>query len=435
MKALQIEVELECRQVVTWARETERAQKVKWGTWVRWAASHIAAAKALILLVLLAVAISACGGDSGPSKQPGSTATDTAKAYITAWEANDSAAIDALLTPDAKSFWAMGGGPARWLAGKAESRGAPIPGKGRVVRLTESGGTAQADVAVVYDCKLPKGGTCPQDELPDWAPLGSGLSADHLTLQKQQDGKWLLSYVDSSNYFAETKQATQQAVAQMTQAAIPTNTSVPTWTSIPPTPTFTPTPAPVYLTMKSAYKQAGVAQAIKGWSNDSILFRAFDRVQENAWPFDYDPSSFVIVPGIFGRSDPLNNGDGTSRQWLFFVASPSKKEVRVVRVLDGKLDRQDVSATYYRDLFAAQALTPSPLDVDAAIDSDRAVQVARAHGYTLKNLFDQSVQLSTEDRKSYSGYKTSEANWYVVGQYNKAITINPRTEEVLHNDF
>jgi hypothetical protein len=205
-------------------------------SWVSRANRYAQLVAALTMLCALCIAVSACGGDSGPSKQAGSSATDTAKAYVAAWEASDSASIDALLTPDAKSSWAMVGGPARWLSGKAEPRGAPMPGKGRILKLTESGGTAQADVGVVYDCKNLKGSTCPQDELPDWAPPGSSVSADHLTLQRQADNRWLITYVDSSSYFAEAKQATQQAVAQLTQAAIPTYTPVPTRTPIPPTP-------------------------------------------------------------------------------------------------------------------------------------------------------------------------------------------------------
>jgi hypothetical protein len=391
---------------------------------------------ALTTLCALCIAVSACGGDSGPSKQAGGSATDTAKAYIAAWEANDSASIDALLTPDAKSSWAMVGGPARWLSGKAESRGAPIPGKGMILRLTESGGTAQADVGVAYDCKNLKGSTCPQDELPDWAPPGSSVSADHLTLQRQADNRWLITYVDSSSYFAQAKQATQQAVAQLTQAAIPTYTPVPTWTPIPPTPTFTPTPVPVHTTAKAAYTEGGVADALSKWSNDAILFRVWDRTRDNTWPFDYDPSRYVIRPGLFADvSEPYIDGDGTSRQWLFFAASTTRKEVMVVRVRDGKWDRQDVSASLYRDLFAAQGIVPQPVDIATALDSDEVVKIAREHGYRVQNLDDMYVQLSSEDRKSYSGYKPSEPNWAVFGEMGKAIVVKPDTGEIVQNDF
>lgn len=108
------------------------------------------------------------------------------------------------------------------------------------------------------------------------------------------------------------------------------------------------------------------------------------------------------------------------------------------RVLDGKLDRADVSAALYRDLFAAQALTPTALDFDAYIDSDEAVKLAREHGYQTTKLRDMYVQLASDDLYERE-YTPSDPAWNAVladGAFTyKAVVLNPITREILRNDF
>lgn len=380
---------------------------------------------------------------AGQNRGPGSSATDTAHAYIAAWEDQDGAAIDALLTDDARAFWAMGGGPSQWLAEKATRKGAPIKGQGRLLRISDGNGvgaTAHADVAVAYDCK---GVTCPSGSiLPDWVPGGGQVEADSLTLQKQADGIWLITYVVISSYFSEQARATEQvrtsasSTAQAlsywaTQTAI--QASIPTQT---PVPTMTPTPVPVYLTAQTAYQQVGIAAEIRAWEDDAILFRVWDRAETNTYPLDYNPE---VLGGGFGRDyDPLTNGDGTSRQWLYWVASPKNKEVKVFRVLDGKLDRADVSAALYRDLFAARALIPQALDFEAYIDSNEVVKLAREHGYQTDKLRNMYVQLASDDLYERK-YTPSDPAWNVVltdGAFTyKTIVLDPTDGDVQRNDF
>jgi hypothetical protein len=192
----------------------------------------------------------------------------------------------------------------------------------------------------------------------------------------------------------------------------------------------------VYLTAKTAYQQVGIAGEIRAWSDDAVLFRVWDRAETYNYIFDYNPE---VLGGGFGKDyDPLTNGDGTSRQWLYWVASPKNKEVRVFRVLDGKLDRADVSATLYRDLFAAQALTPQALDFDAYIDSDEAVKLAREHGYQTSKLRNMYVQLAGDDLYG-SDYTPSDPAWNVVltdGAFTyKAVVLDPDNGDIRHNDF
>lgn len=412
---------------------------------------------AAILLGLLSLLLTACdsGGtgttsstatnplDAASISGPGISALDTANAYLAAWEDQDGAAIDALLTGDARAFWAMGGGPSKWLADKAARKGTPIKGQGRALRISDgtgAGATAQADVAVVYDCKnvtCPPGGV-----LPEWVPSGGRVEADRLTLQRQADGRWLITYVESSSYFSEQVRATEQAQAYAsstaqalsywaTQTSI--QASIPTQT---PVPTNTPTPAPVHLTAKAAYQQIGIEGEMRAWADDAILFRVWDRAETYNYIFDYNPE---VLGGGFGKDyDPLTTGDGTSRQWLYWVASPKNKEVKVYRVLDGKLDRADVSAALYRDLFAAQAITPQVLDLDVYIDSDEAVELAREHGYRTDKLRNMYVQLASDNLYERE-YTTSDPAWNVVftdGAFTyKAIILEPHDGEIRRNDF
>lgn len=428
---------------------------------VRTSVRHLAT---IVTLGVLCISLTACGGGgpSGPSTTPGSTATDTAKAYIAAWEANDGAAIDALLTPDAKSFWSMGGGPTKWLAGRSQQYGSPVPGKGRVLQLDEQGGSAKADVAVIYDCHKqqepgPGPGTACGDSggsgessrtgsaqytkyVPEWVPAGNAVAADHLTMQKQPDGKWLITYVEASSYLTNIARSTKLAVGYTTSTAQAVSygaTSTAYVVSQEATkaavPTETPTPAPVHVTVKSAYAQGDIARRVREWSSDAILFRVFDRTPEHNRPFDYNPA----FEGMGRSLDYFTDGDGTSRQWLFWAASPGKKEVKVWRVFDGKLQREDVSAKLYRDLFAAQAVTPKPLDLYSYIDSDQVVRLAREHGYKTDDLSQMYVQLASEDL-SKEKYTPSDPAWNVVLIWAftyKAILLNPTTGEVLKNDF
>lgn len=62
------------------------------------------------------------------------------------------------------------------------------------------------------------------------------------------------------------------------------------------------------------------------------------------------------------------------------------------------------------------------------------VKIAREHGYRVQNLNDMYVQLSSEDRKSYNGYKSSDPNWTVFGELGKAIAVKPDTGEIVQND-
>ncbi len=383
------------------------------------------------------------GRGTGRGVGPGTSASDTANAYIAAWEEQDGAAIDALLTDEARAFWAMGGGPSKWLADKATRLGAPGKGQGRILRLMGGSGsaaTAQADVAVVYDCR---NANCPSRGFsPDWVPQGQWADADSLTLQKQADGKWLITYVVSSSYFSDQVRATEQAHAYAsstaqalsywaTQTAI--QASIPTHT---PVPTMTPTPVPVHLTAKTAFQQVGIEGEMRAWADDAILFRMWDRAETYNYPFDYNPE--VLGEGFGKDYDPLTNGDGTSRQWLYWVASPKNKEVKVFRVLDGKLERADVSAALYRDLFAAQAITPQALDFDAYIDSDQAVKLAREHGYQTDKLRNMYVQLASDDLYERE-YTPADAAWNVVftdGAFTyKAVVFDPQDGEIRRNDF
>ena len=383
--------------------------------------------------------------------EPAGTARETAQAFINAWEAEDASKLEAMLTSDFRQAYSLlAGGIASELALDRKYHGKPVPGAGRILKLEESGGTATSTIAIEYDNKCDGCQNSAGDYVPEWASPGSYVYAYQLSLQKESNGKWLIGNMDRSSYYTDLREATRRAEfdatttaivvssrstqtayalsAEQTRAAIPTNT---------PRPTQTPTSVPAYLTAKAAYEQGGIEVQMKQWSSDAILFRVFDRhlgvYSQGQWPFDYHPSVFVIKPGLFGSYEPYGQGNG-SRQWLFFVASPSKREIKVYRVLDGKLDRQDVSAAMYRDLFAAAAIVPQPLDFRTYIDSELAVRIAREHGLQVSSLNAMFVQLSTEDRKSRR-YVSAEPGWTVFGDGNKAIIINPTTGEIISNDF
>jgi hypothetical protein len=328
----------------------------------------------------------------------------------------------------------MGGGPGKWLADKARSKGSILEEYGRVLSLHEAGGTAQADVAVVYDCKATKsnGSNCPQseDKVLDWIPAGSSVSADHLTLQRQQDGKWLISYVEASSYVRDLAQATRQAVSASTSTALAvsqqqTQAAIPTHTPTPPAPTPTLKPQPLYSTAKAAYTDNNLGQRIREWSADAVLFRVMDRYFTHVWPFGYNTSEWNA------GDDPWVAGDGTSRQWLFWVAATSSKEIKVYRVWDGKLQREDVSSRLYRDTFGAKGFTAQPLDLLGYIDSDAAMTAARAHGYKAEELRYMYMHLTSDG-------STQDPVWSVMIQGNfdnRRVLLDPATGEIIESDF
>jgi len=247
-----------------------------------------------------------------------------------------------------------------------------------------------------------------------------------LTLEQGAAGTWLVSDEKDTTAAALTQQAGARAT-QVSQAA--TQIAIRTATAYP---TGTATPAPVSLTAKAAYAQLGIAAALRTWSPDAVLFRVFDRADQSYFAYDANGD------GRGEGTQAYTHGDGTSRQWLFFAASPSKQELRLLRVLDGRLDRQDVSAAFYRDLFAAPQLTPRPLDLDRYVDSDQAVTIAREHGYTTDNVAWIFVQLGVEDRKlqfQTHQFKPTNPTWTIFGVGNKAVIVDAQTGAILTNDF
>lgn len=413
--------------------------------------------RAMLALVGLTASLTACGG---PSTDPGSTAQDTAKAFIASWEANDGAHMEQLVLSDMRQVWALGGGSSKWLTEKTTAYGAPVKDQGRVLDATETGNTAQATIAVVYDCKA---ATCkPAVGLPSWVPSGDTVATLHLDLQKQPDGKWLVGNFTTISYFQDlattTAQAqaapsqTAQALAYQLKAAAQATAYIVSQqatqmayqdrldaqkTNVAATqaaiPTITPTAVPVSLSAKKAY-DLGVAPAMQSWSSDAILYEVLDHY--NGGRFGYNSNAHEYNCGTFGcnNQEPYIDGDGTSRQWLFFAASPTKKEVRVIRVADGAITNQDVSAALYRDTFGAGGAPPAPLDIATYIDSDQAVKIVREHGYRVSQLNSMYVYLSTSDRKQYQ-YKTTEPRWTIFGNDGKAIILNPQTGEITQNDF
>jgi len=408
------------------------------------------------ILTLALAMLTACGG---PSLDPGATPEDTAKAFIAAWEAKDAAHLDQLIEPGARQALGTLHSMGQWLDQQANAYGSPVQGQGRVLHVNPNGNQADADIAVVYDCKS-SNCTAPVGQ-PDWVPKGNAVAAEHLSLKRQFDGKWLVVSFSQSSYLSDQAAATQQAIAAptytaqaayqqalvlaqqtniaLTQLAIPTAIPVPTDS---PVPTQTPTPVAVYLTAKKAYEQTGVADALHSWSADAVLFRVFDQIGSISQYFQYDAGSYHT--GCCD-SEPYTKGDGTSRQWLFYGASPSKQELKVIRVLDGKIDRQDVSAAYYRDLFRSVVtpapsgtgtlpFTPTALDPKISIDSDEATKIALQNGYQADDLTRSSVQLSVEDPKD-SEYKAGVLNWALFGRDGKVIELDAKTGAIIHNDF
>jgi hypothetical protein len=144
----------------------------------------------LLGLVLILMVGCAPGVDSGATSTPPSSADSaaTAQAFLRAWETQDSTQMTALLTADAQEALAFGGGTAAWLAKRSTLYGPPLPGRGRVTPGSVAGDIASAEVAAVFAC--PRCQTPP----PTWAPAPSYVSTVQLTLQRQPDGHWLITY-------------------------------------------------------------------------------------------------------------------------------------------------------------------------------------------------------------------------------------------------
>jgi hypothetical protein len=412
----------------------------------------------LLLPPLTLLALLVLGGCGGPAMEPSGSARETSQAFINAWEAEDASKLEAMFTSDFRQAYSLlAGGIASELALDRKYHGKPVPGAGRILKLEESGGTATSTIAIEYDNKCDGCQDSAGDYVPEWASPGSYVYAYQLSLQKESNGKWLIGNMDRSSYYTDLREATRRAEsdatttaivvtsrstqtayalsAEQTRAAIPTNTLIPTQT---------PTSMPTFLTAKTAYEQGGIEAQMQKWSSDAILFRVFDRISFSGWPFDYYPG----YSGPYDRREDLIYGDGRAREWLYFLAAPSLKEVKVLRVFDGQLDRQDVSAQMYRDLFAAQGHKPYPLDIESYIDSDEAVRLAREHGFSASNLKTMGVRLDAEAKHSWkAGYyepsKPLEPGWVVgVGQsdifsqlFVKMVVLDPETGEIVQNDF
>ena len=144
-----------------------------------------------LLAVGLALMVGCAPGvDSGATPTPPASADPaaTAKAFLHAWETQDSTQMTALLTADAQEALAFGGGTTAWLARRNALYGPPLPGQGRVTPGSVAGDTAGAEVAAVFAC--PRCQTPP----PTWAPALSYVSTVQLTLQRQPDGRWLITF-------------------------------------------------------------------------------------------------------------------------------------------------------------------------------------------------------------------------------------------------
>lgn len=394
--------------------------------------------------------LTACGGQS---MEVGSTPTETTQSFINAWEAEDTAKMQDMFTPDHKQMAAF------LISGKLDQdrkeHGAIVKGQGKILKVTDNGSNQTADIAILYDNKCT---SCkPSDFVPEWAPKDSFVEPLKLGLEKDTGGKWIVSTVGSSSYYSEQRDATRIVIADQTSAAQAisnqatnvaqqasyeatgttvavsaeeTKAAIPTDTAVP---TMTPTTVPTYLTAKNAYTQAGVADAISKWTNDAVLFRVYDKARDLNF-ISYNSENYQIGEGWGAKQEPYTNGDGTSRQWLFFVASPSKKQVRLIRVLDGKLDKEDVSAAYYRDLFAADAIVPKPLDINSYKDSDAVVKTARENGFRVRDVGGMWVQLNSQNPKN-NRYESADPHWLIWGDDGKVIVVNPTNGEIIQNDF
>lgn len=183
------------------------------------------------LLLLTALLLTGCGGgndsnaaNSGSSNSNGTmsgaaSAKDLAQAYLSDWEANDGAKMDTLFAQSpVKSF---GVSSTQRLLDRNNRFGNPVSGSGRILNLTENGGTASADVAVVLDCQNVTG--CTPDLIaaqPEWAGKDRVVAADNLTMQRQTDGStWTIIAVKSSTYLQDQAAAATET-ARTTMAVV-----------------------------------------------------------------------------------------------------------------------------------------------------------------------------------------------------------------------
>lgn len=184
-----------------------------------------------LLLLLTALLLTGCGGsnsnDSNAANSGSSNGTtngttsakDLAGAYLSDWEANDGAKMDTLFAQSpVKSF---GASSTQRLLDRNNRFGNPVKGSGRILNLTENGGTATADVAVVLDCQNVTG--CTPDLIaaqPEWAGKGRVVAADNLTMQRQADGStWVIIAVKSSTYLQDQAAAATET-ARTTMAVV-----------------------------------------------------------------------------------------------------------------------------------------------------------------------------------------------------------------------
>jgi hypothetical protein len=140
-----------------------------------------------VALVLLTGCAVGAGGSVTPTP-PSDGPVATAQAFLHAWEAQDSKQLEVLLTPDARDVLAWGGGAVAWLTTRSALYGPPLTGHGRVTPAAVVGDTARMTVAAVFACARCR--TPP----PTWAPAPSYVSTVQLTLQRQPDGRWLITY-------------------------------------------------------------------------------------------------------------------------------------------------------------------------------------------------------------------------------------------------
>jgi hypothetical protein len=145
---------------------------------------------AMVAILLALPVLAACGGDSGGG--PGATPKDTVNAFIAGMEGENPTQVEALIPKDviqagAQHNWSV----ASEITGRGDKYGAPVKGQARISSLVENGATATGQVALVYDNKC--SGCSPSSSTPDWAPKGSYVSNERLTLQKGNDGKWMLA--------------------------------------------------------------------------------------------------------------------------------------------------------------------------------------------------------------------------------------------------
>ncbi len=108
----------------------------------------------------------------------------------------------------------------------------------------------------------------------------------------------------------------------------------------------------------------------------------------------------------------------------------------MIRMLDARIEREDVSAKLWGSLFGAAGLIPTPLDIDKYLDSDEAAKLAHRYGYK-GSLSDMYVQLASDDVQK-NEYTPSAPTWYIVqqGGFNyRTLNLDAVDGKVVKNDF